>query len=178
MPYSPRSRVRTPISLGSRSIRPKKDEQEFGLAKKEYILCPRCESVYFSKSWHHSFGEEKKGHLKESKRVREKMCPACIMARDGLFEGELLIILPSQDHEARRDIINAVENSDRLAQERDPMDRVIKTEIKPEVIRVLTSENQLAVKIGKKLKASFRGSKLSIKHSKDEDIIRVQWEMT
>src|SRR3989344_4434901 len=38
MPYSPRSRVRTPTSLGSRSIRPKKDEQEFGLAKKEYIL--------------------------------------------------------------------------------------------------------------------------------------------
>jgi len=42
-------------------------------------------------------------------------------------------------------------------------------------IEILTTENQLAVRIGKKLKKTFKG-KLEIKHSHEESTTRVVWE--
>ena len=71
--------------------------------------------------------------------------------------------------------MNTIKNSDKQAQERDPMDRILWTEEREDGIHIFTSENQLAVKIGKKLKSSFGGSKLEIKHS-GEDVTRVYWE--
>ncbi|OGN08927.1 MAG: hypothetical protein A3J46_02610 [Candidatus Yanofskybacteria bacterium RIFCSPHIGHO2_02_FULL_41_11] len=99
------------------------------------------------------------------------------MIRNKLFEGELIIKIKNQNTKIKikEDILNTIKNSNKQAQERDPLDRILWMEDKGDEVRIFTSENQLAVRIGKKLKSSFSGSKLEIRHS-DEDIVRVYWK--
>jgi NMD protein affecting ribosome stability and mRNA decay len=162
--------------IGRRHQRSRKEESEFGLAGREFIICSDCGSVYFDKSWHHRLEEEKSEHLKTDRQVKFELCPACKMAKNKLFEGELVIRFKINDLRLKNDVMNTVKNSDEQAREKDPMDRILWTEEREDGIHIFTSENQLAVRIGKKLKSSFSGSTLEIKHS-GEDIIRVYIEI-
>jgi len=161
--------------IGRRHQRSRKEESEFDLAGKEFLLCPDCGSVYFDKAWHHRLEEEESEHLKTNRRVKFEICSACKMKRDKIFEGEVVIKIKNRDAKIKEEVLNTVQNSDKQARERDPMDRILWTEEREDGIHVFTSENQLAVRIGKKLKSSFSGSKLEIKHS-GEDVVRVYWE--
>ena len=171
----PKSKAVRTGTIAPRRQRSKKDEQEFGLAEKEFIICPDCNCVFFDKAWHRSLDEDVK-HIKESKSLKFKVCPACRMKRDRTFEGELVIELSKEKMGEKKEIMNIIKNSDKQAQAHDPMDRILWLEDKNNEIRIFTSENQLAVRIGKKLKASFKGSVLEIKHSHEEDVIRVFWK--
>ena len=161
--------------IGRRHQRSHKEESEFGLAGKEFLKCSECGVVYFDKSWHHGLLEEKQEHLKENRQFKFTLCPTCKMAKGKIFEGEVVIKLGPKNYNLKANVMNTVKNSDKQAQDRDPMDRILWTEDKDDEVRIFTSENQLAVRIGKKLESSFSGSKLEIKHS-GEDIIRVYWE--
>ena len=165
-------------TIAPRRLRSKKEEQEFGLARKEFIICPDCKCVFFDKAWHHSLEEDIK-HLENRgsrfKNLKFKVCPACRMKKDNTFEGELVIVLQKEKLGEKREILNVIKNSDEQAQSHDPMDRVLWIEDKKNEIRVLTSENQLAVRIGKKLKSAFKGGALEIRHSHDEDVMRAYW---
>ncbi|OGE77663.1 MAG: hypothetical protein A2751_00555 [Candidatus Doudnabacteria bacterium RIFCSPHIGHO2_01_FULL_46_14] len=163
-------------AINRRHQRSRKEESEFGKAGKEFIICPECDSVFFDKAWHHRLEEEKNAHLKIDRKIKFELCPACKMARDKLFEGELVISIKNKELSVKNNVLNTVKNSDKQARERDPMDRILRTEEKADGIHVFTSENQLAVRIGKKLKSSFGGSKLQIKHG-GEDITRVYIEI-
>lgn len=159
--------------------RPKKDEQEFGPGKKGIIMCIDCNAYYYSKSWHHSLEGAIKGQTPEEfaeHEVKFQTCPACQMKKDKAFEGEVIIKLNDANDSQKSDILNAIHNSDEQAQDRDVMDKVLWIEDKGAEIRVYTSENQLAIRIGKKLDSAFKGGKLDINHSKSEDVARVLWE--
>src|SRR3989344_5773319 len=160
--------------VGRRHQRSRKEESEFGLAGKEFVLCSGCGSVYFDKSWHHRLEDDKESHLKEDRRAKFELCPACKMKRDKVFEGELVVKLKAESLKHKADILNTIKNSDDQARERDPMDRVLWSEEREDSIHIFTSENQLAVRIGKKLESSFPSSKLEMRHS-GEDIVRVYW---
>jgi len=163
--------------IGRRHQRSRKEESEFGLAEKEFLKCSNCGVVYFDKSWRRGLLEEKQEHLQENRQFKFTLCPACKMIRNKLFEGELIIKIKNQNTKIKikEDILNTIKNSNKQAQERDPLDRILWMEDKGDEVRIFTSENQLAVRIGKKLKSSFSGSKLEIRHS-DEDIVRVYWK--
>lgn len=162
-------------TIAPRRQRSKKEKQEFGLAKKEYIVCPDCSAVYFDKAWHHAL-EEDLGHLREDKNIQFKICPACRMKRDKIFEGELVINMASIAPKTGEEIMKIIENSDKQAQDKDPLDRILWIEKDKKEIRVFTSENQLAVRMGKKLKSSIKGSTIKIARSHEEDVIRVYWK--
>lgn len=161
--------------IGRRHQRSRKEESEFGLAGKEFLSCSGCGIFYYDKSWHKSLLGEKQEHLKENRQFKFTTCPACKMKKDKIFEGELVIKLKAESLKLKANILNTIKNSDKQAQGRDPLDRILWTEDNGDEIKIFTSENQLAVRIGKKLKSSFPGSTLEIKHS-GEDIIRVYWE--
>ena len=152
----------------------KKDEQEFGKAKKEFIECMNCGSCYFEKSWHHSLDQAKLEHLKQEKMIKFDLCPACKMGKEKRYEGEVVIKISGTMN--KQEIMNEIKNSDLMARQKDPMDRVLWTEDKPDGLHVFTSENQLAVKIGKKIKSSLGKGTLTIDHSQDEDVTRVYFE--
>lgn len=163
-------------AINRRHQRSRKEESEFGKAENEFIICQECNSVFFDKAWHHRLEEEKDSHLKSSKKIKFELCPACEMARDNLFEGEIIIKLKEGSEKFKTDILNTINNSDKQAMERDPMDRILRIEEKTDGIHVFTSENQLAVKMGKKLRTSFNGGKMEIQHT-GEDLIRVYFEL-
>lgn len=173
----PKSKAVRMGTIAPRRLRSKKEEQELGLAQKEFIICPDCSCVFFDKAWHHSLEEDIK-HLESTRRknLKFKICPACRMKKDRTFEGELVIALSKEKSGEKKEIMNVVKNSDKQAQARDPMDRILWADDRGAEIRVFTSENQLAVRIGKKLESAFRGSALVIKHSHEEDVIRVFWK--
>src|SRR3989338_3537851 len=102
--------------IGRRHQRSHKEESEFGLAGKEFLKCSECGVVYFDKSWHHGLLEEKQEHLKENRQFKFTLCPACKMAHDKLFEGELVVKLKVKSEKLKGDVMNTVKNSDKQAQ--------------------------------------------------------------
>jgi NMD protein affecting ribosome stability and mRNA decay len=159
-----------PENLPTSLPKPKKEEQEFGPGKRDVLVCPECNAVYFYKSWHHRL--EDYPHLKENKDVRFKLCPACIMIKNGKFEGE--VIIENLDGKNITDLINTIKNMGDSAIKRDNQDRIIKIKEKENKIRVITTENQLAQKIANKIKKTFNFKNLEIKYSKGESVVRAR----
>jgi len=157
----------------------KKEEQEFGPGKKGFVICPDCNAAYYDKSWHHGLEGAVKDQLPEEFADHDatfETCPTCQMKKDGVYEGEVIIKLGRPAEEYKGEILKAIRNSNEQAQDRDVMDEVLKIDDRGSEIHVYTSENQLAVKIGKKLDSAFKGGRLEIKYSKGEDTARVIWE--
>lgn len=171
----------------------KKEEAEFGPGKIDYLICPKCYCVYFDKSWHHSLDEDIK-RLKDTKRIQFQVCPACQMIKGKKYEGE--IILENIPGELKEDIKILAKNFGERAFGKDPMDRIISIEERRvgrvgarrkrgassrkefkglRDVRILATENQLAVRLAKKINEVY-GGKLSreISHSHTEDTVRVK----
>jgi hypothetical protein len=173
--------------------RPKfrKEEAEFGPGKTDILVCRKCQAFYWYKSWHHRL--EDYPELKETKDLKYALCPACQQILDKRYEGE--IILRGVPEKFKKDILKLVENFGRRAAFADPMDRIIS--VKEKVVRrpaakrkrgadsrkefkglkdiqILTTENQLAKRLAKKINEIFgRKLSLSIIYSHQEDTVRI-----
>ena len=148
--------------------RSKKEEQEFGKGRANILICWQCEIVYYYKSWHHRL-ENYKG-LKEDKRIKFVLCPACRMIKDKQYEGQ--VILKNAPEDKKEEILNLARHIGERAYQRDPLDRIISIRKRAQDIEILTTENQLAVRIGKQIKGAFKG-KLEIQWSHQESTVRV-----
>lgn len=169
------TKTRQEVKKSKGAIKPhlpksKKEDQEFGLGKQNIVMCPECKAAYYYKSWHHSLEDYQK--LSEDKRIKFSICPACQMIKDKTYEGQVIIrgiMLDKKD-----EIINLIKNVAERAFKRDPMDRIIKIENNSiSEVEVLTTENQLAVSIGKQVKRAFKGGAIEIKWSDEESVARV-----
>lgn len=150
--------------------RSKKEEQEFGPGQIDILLCQKCEAVYYYKSWHRRLEDYQ--DLSENKRIKFVLCPACQMIKDKRYEGQ--VILKNAALDKKEEILRLVNNIGQRAFKRDPLDRIISVKSKSEEIEILTTENQLAVSIGKQIKRAFKG-KLDIQWSHQESTVRVVW---
>lgn len=196
-PYFPRRKEQNQVKgrFAPRIPKSKKEESEFASGKKDILVCKKCHAVYWYKSWHHRL--EDYPRLKQSKRVKFVLCPACQMILDRKYEGE--IVLKNVPAVFREDIKTLAKNYGKRAEEIDPMDRIIslqeiraqketaRREEKRKVpaskrgfdnlkdIRILTTENQLALRLAKKISQVFRGRlSSSISHSHQEDTVRIE----
>lgn len=176
---------------------PREQKKEYGSGKEDYVICPHCQSVYAGKGWHHK-SEFDIERLKKQEKVREEQCPACEMIKEKRFQGEVIITGPPSDK--KNQIKNIAENYGEKAFKEDPMDRVIsiqekevkrptakekrgkesRDEVKGRIdIRILTTENQLAVRIAKKIEESFgQKPELDIKHSHKDKVSRAKVEFS
>lgn len=149
--------------------------QEFGPGKTGIVLCPVCNSAYFYKSWHHDLGEY--SGVREDKKVSFKKCPACDMWSKREWEGEVRINdLPADKvEEVKRAALGTADQAYR----KDPMDRVFDIKQLGKDLVIYTSENQLAMRIMRKLARSFKKhfAKPEINHGKGEDafLIVLKW---
>ncbi len=166
---------------------PRTREKEFPFGEKGVIVCSVCHSVYYKKSWHHNKNQKslpagQAGKIKNQKFV---LCPACQMIKDKEFEGQLTI--SNFPLNLKTDLFRFIKNFCQRAFERDPMDRLIAiTQINADdtqtnaekfqresalsprrsaVLIITTTENQLAVKLAKKIKEVFNKYKAQIKIS-------------
>ncbi len=134
---------------------PKNEQQEFSKSKLGLIFCKECNAVYYKKSWHHNLRHYK--NLKDSLPVKFSLCLACLMIKNKQFEGEIVIKeIPLKIHD---DLVNLVKSFSRRAYQRDSMDRLIEIkDISSKNLKITTTENQLAVKLAKKIQEVFKSS--------------------
>lgn len=127
------------------------------------IFCDICNAVYYKKSWHHALGTELK-KIKETAPIRFTQCIACAMITRGEFEGE--IIIENSTEKIRTELLPLIKSFCKRAYEHDPMDRLIAIKKEGGVLRVTTTENQLAVRLTKKIKEVFKkGEVVTIHYS-------------
>lgn len=148
----------------------KKEEQEYGAGKKDFVVCSDCNAVYYQKSWKHGFSDYK--HLNENKQVGFEICPACQMIKDGKYEGSIVLENVSAEH--KEEILRNIKNTGGRAYKRDPMDRVISIKENGGNIEVLTTENQLARIIARQVGRAYKNTKVDIEWSKEESVARIK----
>jgi len=159
----------------SRRIQTKKEWQALGKGARDYIICVDCGAVYWKKAWHQGFGGL--GTHGEEKKVSFKLCPACRMIRDRQFEGE--VILEGIPEKYRTGLVAHLRNVGETARRLDPLDRIIAIQSRDSRIRITTTENRLALRLGREAKQLLgnQGARRA-RFSKEEDIVRVWWQAT
>ncbi len=142
-------------------ILPRAETHEFSKGKSGLVICEKCDAVYYKKSWHRNLRDYK--DLKENLGVKFSLCPACEMIKNRQFEGE--IIIKNIPVKIKSDLINLAKTFSKRAFERDLMDRLIDIKETKDGLRITTTENQLAVKLAKKIKETFKKAELKITYS-------------
>jgi len=85
----------------------------------------------------------------------------------GVWEGEVIIEnIPSKD---KNELIALIKNFCQKGFERDPLDRLISITEKKGNIIARTTENQLAQKLGRKIKEVFKKVSMKVLYSKEPD---------
>lgn len=145
-------------------------KKEFPSGEKGVVLCPGCHSVYRRKFWHRDNKDNQKSQALSllasrglNKNKKFILCPACQMIKNKEFEGKLTISDFSPVLEA--DLNRLIKNFCQRAFERDPLHRLIGIKNDSGILTVTTTENQLAVKLAKKIKEVFGKNKIQIKIS-------------
>ncbi len=143
-------------------LRPSRTEKhEIPKGKLGLVFCRECNAVYYKKSWHHNLRNYK--NLCEDLPIKFSMCLACKMIKNKQFEGRIEII--NMPLKISDDLIRLVKSFCRRAYERDPMDRLIKIKDIKEGVILTTTENQLAVRLAKKIKQTFKKVEMKISYS-------------
>jgi len=139
---------------------PRTKKHKISKGKSGLVVCERCDAVYYKKSWHRDLRNYK--NLKENLPISFSLCPACEMIKNRQFEGE--IIIKNVPIKIKDGLINLVKTFSKRAFERDPMDRLIAVKETKEGIRITLTENQLAVKLAKKIKQTFKKVEMKISY--------------
>ena len=153
---------------------------EFGPGKHDYIFCPNGEAVYYKKSWHHASDFFlRMPEAAQDKGVSFKLCPSHEMEKNKQFEGQVVIKnIPAQ---VREELVRLIEHMGEHAMRRDVLDRVLGMRWAKDQLTVTTSENQLAQKIGRKIKETFKkhiAEHISRPKGGDSDVVSVQIAFT
>lgn len=145
--------------------------------KKEVRVCTRCHAVYFDKHWHTIPGIF--SWMKKRGIAADGLCLECTWVTRGAraamnYEGEVILegfSLPKE----KQEILRLVRNVGARAVLRDPEDQIMGIEDKGGKVVIRTTENQLALSIGKQVANAFKGGELEIKYSHEDAPVRVYW---
>lgn len=149
-------RIKTP--------RYKSDEHEFEKGSHGVLYCKECGIYYFEKSWHHASSPKIQNSGVLTRPRKEVLCPACQMIRDNLYEGRLRIAdTPKKFHD---ELVNLIKGFCERSWQKDPLDRLIRIDESGSEIEVLTTENQLTQKLGKKIVEVFHNVDIKISYPK------------
>ncbi|MCR4322960.1 MAG: NMD3-related protein [Candidatus Azambacteria bacterium] len=150
------------------------DWHENQKGKQGIIFCALCNAVYYKKSWHHNLRYYK--NLHEDLKVSFATCPACTAIKNNEFEGRLIISnVPKNITEHLENLVHAFTHR---AYQKDPMDRLIAMKKTNGTMEITTTENQLAVKLAKKIGEVFKKAtiKISYSHSKKDKAVDIRME--
>jgi len=147
--------------------------QEFGPGQREFLLCSEGEAVYYKKSWHHMTTLQAAKNI-DKKRIAFVLCPAHRMKKDNVFEGE--VIIENIPLNKKDQLVRTIRNVGDRAYRADVLDRILELLMKNDEVRVTTTENQLAKKIAKKVKAVYKTASVKYIFSRagDLDIVRIR----
>ena len=151
-----------------RPTKSRKEREEFGGGKQGVVLCPVCKAAYYKKSWHHDIA-----HFagKEDVPVKFVLCPADRMINNKQYEGK--VIVKNVSGETEIEVANLIKNIGFSAFEKEPMHRLISIEkVKGDLV-ALTTENQLAVSMAKKVGSAHKKAKVKISFAKEPNDVAI-----
>lgn len=140
-------------------------EQFIGKAEKGIVVCERCRNVLYKKQWHHADDKRVKETMLSRLPVQTKLCPACRMIMNKQWEGEIFIEAVPQPYEA--EVLHLAASYGKRAEQQDPQDRIIEITKEKTGYHVKTTEDQLAVKLAKKIHQVFPKTELQISYAQD-----------
>lgn len=145
-------------------------------------LCDRCEAVFYDGHWHTDpHAAEALKEAKPRNSATTALCPQCtnVMSGEGKadsdFEGQLTLD-GLHDGKEKAEILATIRNLARKSAEQDPQDQLIAIDDKGDRVIIATSDNQMAVRMGKKIDEAFKGGTLRITWSNDDLPARVYWK--
>ncbi|SRR3989344_5179099 len=137
------------------------EEHEIPKGKLGLTICKDCRATYYKKSWRQNLGGYK--NLREDLPVYFTLCPACKMIKTHQFEGR--IIIENIPAKILNDLNHLTETFCKRAFLRDSQHRLIDVKKTKTGLEITTTENQLAVKLAKKIKDTFKKAKINISYS-------------
>jgi hypothetical protein len=150
--------------------RPKEKGFAFEQGNRAELLCKYCSAVYESKHWQ----PIAKLNPQFIDRLKKTVCPAC-HAQKGLVSDGTLHLTGSFMDQHRQEILNIILRTEEKENARDILNRIERIDSRPKEITIYTGKNQLAVEIGNKVAAAYKGGKLEITWSKNDKPVEVKW---
>lgn len=138
-------------------------------ALKEPCLCPRCQAVYHRKRWRLDAALAQQ--LAAGSDARRVLCPACRKVADHYADGVLTLrgeYLWAHEAEIRH-ILEA--EADRVTQ-RNPLERILRTDRGEEALVIETTGQKLAEHLGRILQRAHSGD---LRIDWEGDACRVEW---
>ncbi len=137
-------------------------------------ICPKCRAIYRNKRW---VIDEKEFESRTRKgavgAVAWARCPACRKIEDG-FPAGMVTLSGGYLREHRDDILNLIRNEEKRAMGINPLERIIRVEDDGETLRIATTNEKLAQRIGREVGKACRGT-VEYKRSQDSKLLRVNW---
>lgn len=136
-----------------------------GRAQKGITLCSSCGNMHYQKQWR----TQRRAFIARVRRaghpVTNTLCPACSLVGKHLFEGE--VTLRNLPKAIEEEVMRLVRGFGERALRRDPQHRIIAIEQLKGIWRITTTENQLAVRLAKKIKDTFKRVAVKISYSRE-----------
>jgi hypothetical protein len=145
--------------------------------KKPLRQCRNCGAVFADGHWHKLRADKFLKKLWQQAAFTIAECEACRLEREAHgpvgAAGELRVAeLPWK---IKTDVLRTIRNAGKTAVSRDPEERIIEIAERGRGLLVTVTQNQLAVRIGKKLDSAFKGGRLRISYSEIDLPARVYW---
>ncbi|MEK9152023.1 MAG: hypothetical protein AAB692_01525 [Patescibacteria group bacterium] len=141
-------------------------------------VCPSCFAVFYDEHWHTPF--QAANMSRDAGVLRSETCDACKMADSKAgaevtgFGGEV-VLSGWRDLNDKMELLHLVRNVGKQARAMDTEHRIARIVDEGDVIKVYTTENQLAASIGKKLDGARKGGSLEIVWAERDRPAMVRW---
>ena len=151
------------VKLPQRNKEGKHDQ--YWSSGKGVAVCPECHNTLYKKEWHHPLGTTLEQAKFAKKGISFKICPACKMIKDHVYEGEIKITNVPAKFDV--ELVRLLTSYNARAQKNDPQDRIIEIKKQKRGYWITTTENQLAVTLAKKIKRVFNKVDVKISYSRE-----------
>jgi hypothetical protein len=134
--------------------------------------CPVCGVVYNKKRW--QFIDEKDIKLSnDNDYIAEAKCPACRKIEDHYVMG-ILELYGKFISLHKDEAMNLIKNEEAREVEKNPLGRIISIKDKEDKIYIETTNEALALRLGRAIFKTFKGS-IEYKFSENQKLVRVLW---
>ncbi|TAK05560.1 hypothetical protein EPO33_00195 [Patescibacteria group bacterium] len=141
--------------------------------KRGAVRCSACGAYFLKGHWLFVPATLEK---KLVRIARGATCPACASERTrGVTAAEGVLVIKGLAADDRPLVLQTIAAYAARERQRNSETRVLSVDMRGAEIRVLTTQNHLAVRIGKKLNESRKGGKLEISYGSDDLPARAVW---
>ncbi|RJR16528.1 MAG: ATPase [Nitrospiraceae bacterium] len=135
-------------------------------------VCRKCHAVFMNKRW--TLNEALYEKKMDEKSTRKVVCPACRKVKDK-FPGGVVRIKGEFLAEHKSEIMNLIKNEEQRAKGFNPLERIMSISNIKSGIEIMTTNEKLAQRIGKRLQKTYQG-RVYYKWSDDTKLLRAEWE--